>query len=216
MRCTACRQFRHGTCQHPEALRHYANDPETARTCAFFRSQHEVAPPRLRWTIPAPVWVSLLLLLVMTGLMGAVWTIDPRYFLGNPLRLERAVPTQATVGVPFTVTLRVTNLLHQTSTPFLVEISQDFLATADPAMPLPPPARINRYRDRLVFAYPPLPADGQRTLRLPFTPHRAGKTFFVARIYAPSNQLRHEIRDPLEVRNGRTVADRPVREGRPQ
>jgi len=203
LRCTSCRHHEASGCHHARGQALYTPDQEAAKKCSDFRSRYEVRRPRMLWTIPAPVWVSMLLLAVIIGLGAAAWFIDPigRYLHGNPIWPETVVPKQVTVGEPFYVTMRVRNLLNQTSTRIYIEIDKQFLAMADPIMPLPQPSPeyISRDSNRLVLQYQPLPAYGEMRLRLPFVPRASGTAPFIARIYAPSNQLRQEVSVPISV-----------------
>ncbi|MHB9130759.1 MAG: hypothetical protein ACYDBB_06675 [Armatimonadota bacterium] len=201
VRCSACRHYEDGGCRHTRAYTNFTPDLEAAKTCSAFRSRHEVHAPHILANIPAPAWVSLFLLLVIFGLAGAVWFIDPlgRYFLGNPLRLETAIPTQVAVGQPFEVTMRVTNLLNRPSTHIYVEIGKEILAVADPGMPDPRPESISRMRDRILLEYEPLPAGKFEVLHIPFIPRKQGIAKFSAKVYAPINQLRNEVNVPFNV-----------------
>lgn len=203
MRCPACRHFEAGECHHPHEAMRYTPDGEAAKNCPTFRSRNEVRDSRMHWNVPAPVWVSALLLLVMVALGVAAWFIDPagRYLYGNPLRLETVVPAQVTVGQPFTVTMRITNLLDRESTHIYIEIGDKFLANAMPAMPAPEPLRIGHYKSRLLLEYDPLQAGGQSIIQLPFTPIHKGNAPFVAKVYAPSNQLRHIVNVPIVMKD---------------
>jgi hypothetical protein len=152
--------------------------------------------------VSAPLWVSALLLLLFLGLAAAASFIDPieRYFTGgNPLRVETTVPEQVAVGQPFRATMLVTNLLNRPSTRFYVEFGEDFLATAEWSDASPRPLRIDRSYNRLILVYDALPPRGQRPLQFSFIARGKGVMPFTVRIYAPSNQLQHNIVAPIKV-----------------
>jgi uncharacterized protein (DUF58 family) len=157
--------------------------------------------------LPAPLWVATLLLLILTGLAAATWFIDPigRYFVGNPLRVETAVPQVVFVNEPFTVTMRLTNLINRPSSRIYLEIGDAFLRDMDWGTPSPPPERMDRYRNRLLLEFAPLPPNGQRIIQLPYTARRAPVAPFEAKIYAPSNQLHHKVLVPITVEPRSTV-----------
>lgn len=194
-----CRHSEGTGCRHPKAYPNYTPDGEAAKTCAEFRSRYEERAPRLMSSLPAPLWVSVLLVLILTSLAAAAWFIDPygRYFHGSPVRIETIVPDQVTAGTPFIVATRVTNLLDRPSTRIYVELGEDLLAAADWGTPSPAPRHIDRYYHRVLLEYEPLPPGGQRTYYFSFTPRRAGVVPIIARIYAPSNQLRYVINVPI-------------------
>jgi hypothetical protein len=202
MLCGDCRQYGDGSCRHPLAYARFRPDGQSAKSCAAFASRY-AARRGMMWAIPAPVWVASLLVLVLVGLAVSSWFIDPhgRYFRGNPLHVIAWVPDRVDVGQTFIITMRITNVLEETSSRIYLEIDDEFLQSAAPVMPLPEPrpARINRLNDRLVLEYPPLPAGGNLVVQLPFVPLRTGTAPFVARIYAPSNQLGPAIEKPIRV-----------------
>jgi hypothetical protein len=217
VRCSACRHYEDGGCHHARAYTNFTPDLEAAKTCPAFRSRNEVHAPHILANVPAPAWVSLFLLLVIVGLAGAAWFIDPlgRYFLGNPLRLDTTIPAQVTIGQPFVVNMTVTNLLDRVSTHFYLEIGKEILAIADPGMPDPPPAHISRFRDRLLHEYDPLPAGKAVKLNLPFIPRERGTATFSAKVYAPINQLRNEVNVPFTVvKDNSTITGSQKKEGR--
>jgi len=202
IRCTSCRHAEAASCRHPHGRTRFAAfAPENATRCPHFRARTEERQPSWRITVPAPVWVSAMMLLILVMLGSAIWFIDPtgRVLHGNPLRLETTVPRQVIAGQPFNITMRFTNILPQVSTRIFVEVSGGFLSVAEPGMPTPPPVRYSRTGDRLVFEYQPLPSGGQRVVQLPFVARNTGTAPFVARVYAPENQLRQEVRVPIEV-----------------
>lgn len=215
VRCASCRQYHDTDCRHAHGLSHFHADGEGAKECPYFDSRHTVREPNMLWTVPAPVWISAMLFLLVCVLFAAAWFVDPaaRYFLGNPLRLETSVPAQVTVGDPFQVTMRVRNLADRASTRIYLEIGEEFLAHATYSQPNPAPRRISSYRGRLLFEYDPLPAHGQQVLVLPFTLEDAQTVPFVARIYAPINQLRHPVSVPIIGRAKTAVLAPTRREG---
>jgi len=198
VRCPACRHFEAGGCHHPREAARYTPDGEAAKSCPSFRSRNELHDSSMQWNVPAPVWVSTLLLVILVGLCIAAWFIDPtgRYFRGNPLRLETMVPSQVMLGQQFYIKMRITNLMDRNSTRLYVEVGDEFLANALPGMPAPTPARISRTKNHLLLEYDPLPKYGWMTVLLPFTPMHKGAVPFTAKIYAPSNQLRQIVNTP--------------------
>ncbi len=201
VRCADCRHLEGGACVHTQHYGRFTPDLEAAKHCPGFASRYALRGPRMAWTIPAAAWVPLLLLVVMLGLAASAFFLDPagRFISGNPLRLEAVVQQQAYVGQPFEVDLRIINMFPQASSHIYLEFPQEFLDEADPNEPFPKPYQVSRFRDRLLLEYEPLPGGGQRTIRFLFTPHHRGTIQFVARLYAPSNQLRHEVKAPIEV-----------------
>lgn len=209
VRCPACRHFEAGGCLHAREAVRFTPDGEAAKACPGFRSRNEVPDSRMRWNVPAPVWVSALLLLILAGLVLAAWFIDPagRYIFGNPLRLETVVPAQVTLAQPFNVVMRITNLLDRNSTRIYIEVGGEFLASAAPGKPVlmingePALTRIGHYHNSLLLEAESLPANGQAIVQLPFTMLKRGSSPFIARVYAPSNQLRHVVKVPIEVKD---------------
>jgi len=141
------------------------------------------------------------MLLILLGLAIAGWFIDPamRYFHGNPLHLETAVPSQAPLGRTFFISMRITNEMNITSTRFYIVIGEQFMANVIAGTPSPEPRsrahyNIGRYRNRLVLEYDSLPGLSSVNIKLPFTPAKKGTLAFNARIYAPMNQLVQEVR----------------------
>ena len=203
VRCAGCRHHKDADCRHVHGLAHFRPDGDGANECPQFRSRHEVREPHMLLTIPAPVWVSGMLAVLVLVLLAAAWFVDPagRYFIGNPLRLETSVPAQVVPGEPFAITMRVQNLADRASTRIYLEIGEEFLARAAYRQPMPAPRRISSYRGRLLFEYDPLPAHGQQELVLPFTlrDDRTEPTIFQARVYAPMNQLRYPVQVPIVV-----------------
>ena len=216
VRCPACFHYEAGGCHHPREAARFTPDGEAAKDCPSFHSRNEVRDSHLHWNIPAPGWVSALMLLILLGLAIAGWFIDPsmRYFHGNPLRLETAVPFQASLGRPFNITMRITNKLGITSTRFYLEIGEQFMSDVLSGPPSPAPLSFARfttgqYKNRLVLEYDSLPAHGSENVLLPFIPRKKGALVFVARIYAPRNQLVGEVRSiPIQVKATRFTLDR--------
>ena len=197
VRCNDCRHHEGGACVHPRSQVHFTPDGEAAKSCPTFRSRHEARDSRIFTNLPAPLWVVALLMLVVGSLAVSIWFIDPfgRYFGGgNPLDLETQVPTQVVVNQEFTVTMRIRNLLNERSTPIYIEIPQEYMDVATPAMPLPRPRRITQSRERVVFEYAPLEAQAEYPLQLRFIQHKLGNATFVTRVYAPSSHLFREVR----------------------
>lgn len=200
-RCAYCRHHEGNGCRHPRAYVRYTPDGDAAKQCRDFASSHEVRGSRLVVGLPAPLWVSILLLLILGSMALAGWFIDPagRYFFGSPLRVETAVPQQVLAGEPFKVDLLITNLLDHPSAHVTLDIDSAFLADVDWQLPDPRPERLEADRTRLLLEYEPLPRGAQRHLMLYFTPRRDGVVTFGARIYAPGNQLRSRIAAPIQV-----------------
>ncbi|HEX2951119.1 MAG TPA: hypothetical protein VHV83_16365 [Armatimonadota bacterium] len=198
-RCTYCRHHEGNGCKHPKAYSRFTPDGDAAKNCPEFRSRGEIRGSQLMAKLPAPLWVSALVLVILLSLTAATWFVDPaeRYFLGNPLRVETAIPQEVLAGEPFQVTMRVTNLLNRPSSRIYVEIDNRFLSAVDWEMPQPQPERIDSDHNRLLLEYDSLPPNGQRTLLFTFTPRQASITPFTAKIFAPSNRLRHTMKIPI-------------------
>ena len=201
LHCDSCRHLQAGQCTHTRGKARYTPDGDAAKLCSVFSSSHELRGSRLMTMLPAPLWVSLLLFLILASLAIASWFIDPMrlYFRGSPLQVETAVPQEVTPGQSFVVTMRVTNLLSRPSTPYFLEISADFLQTVDWESSMPPASHVNAYHQRLFLEYEPLPPGGYRTMQLSFTPRQGEIAPFTAKLYAPSNQLRHTISAPIVI-----------------
>jgi len=201
VRCTFCRHHEGSGCRHPRAYVHFTPDGEAAKHCPEFSAHTEVRGSRMMLKLPAPLWVSLLLLLVLTGLAAAAWFIDPigRYFRGSPLRVQTTMPQQVEVDEPFIVKLAIQNLLDRPSTRVYVEIGSDFLSAVDWEVPYPHPERLESYQNRLLLEYEPLSPNSERVLQLPFIARHGGTAVFTAAIYAPSNQLIRRITVPIQV-----------------
>jgi len=200
-RCTACRHHEGTGCRHPRAFTRFTPDNQAAKDCPAFVSRHEVRGSRWLTQLAAPLWVSVLILLILGSLAAASWFIDPaaRYFRGNPLRVETAVEQQAIAGHPFQVRMLITNVMDRPSTRLYVEIGSEFLAHADWIVPTPQPKRLELDRQRLLLEYESLPRNGQLQLLLTFIPRQEGTLNFIARVFAPSNQMRRVIAVPVQV-----------------
>ncbi|MHB9026752.1 MAG: hypothetical protein ACYC7E_21685 [Armatimonadota bacterium] len=199
--CASCRHVEGTGCGHPVARARYSGDPNDAKGCPEFRSAHEERRPRMLWQVPAPVWVSFLLLTLLLAIFGASLFIDPAgsYLRGNPLRLETVAPAQVRQGEVDVVKLRVTNLLNRPSTRIYILVDKEFLAEADLVEPQPKPERVNPDRNRFVLEYPPVPARRSMLIKIGFIPRRSGSVTFSAKVYAPSHQLRHAVTVPILV-----------------
>ncbi|MHB0936035.1 MAG: hypothetical protein ACYDCO_04190 [Armatimonadota bacterium] len=193
MRCSYCRHYEGGACAHPRAHVHFAPDLEAAKSCPAFRSQFEVRDSRLLAQLPAPLWVVFLLTLIVGSLTAAAWFIDPygRYFFGNPLDLRADVPAMVTVGKPFTVTLRITNLLDKArSTPVYIEvIGNEYQLVSASSQP----RKITYNSEHFVLEYPPLDSGAMQSIRLQMVQRKLGGARFIARVYAPANHQSHEV-----------------------
>lgn len=176
----------------------YTADGQAAKACPEFHSHQEQRAPRLLSSLPAPLWVSLFISMILLALLLATLFIDQkgRYFFGSPLQVDTAIPAHAIVGHPFTITMRVTNLLtDQPSSRYYLVISDEFFRIMQWDAPPPRAERLDVSHHRLFFEYEPLPPSGQRTLQFSFIPRLGGTAPFIAQIYSPSNQL---LRDQLE------------------
>jgi hypothetical protein len=185
----------------------YTVDDQAAKTCPDFHSRHEVRGSRLMARLPAPLWVSLFICLVLCLLLSSLF-IDAkgRYFLGSPLKVETAMPVQAMVGKPFSITLRVSNLLtDQPSSRYYLVMRDDFLRTVHWGAPPPHADRIEASHHRLFFEFEPLPPGGNRTLQFSFIPQLGGTVPFIAQVYSPCNQLRDQITQHILVAGGGSV-----------
>lgn len=205
VRCSSCRHHEGSGCRHPRAYVRYTADGDAAKTCPEFHARTEVRSSRMLALLPAPLWVSALLFLILACVMLAAWFIDPlgRYFHGNPLRVETAIPREVVAGEPFTVTMRLTNLLDRPSTHIYVEIDDSFLRSVNWAnQPSPHPSHIAHQRHKLILEYEPLPPGGQCLLEYPLIPRGDEIAPFSARVYSPSNQLRHTLNVPIQVAQG--------------
>lgn len=191
VRCPACRHYEAGECHHPREAERYTPDGDAAKDCPSFRSRNEVRDIRMQWDVPAPVWVSSLLLVILLSLAVAAWFIDPalRYFRGNPLYLKHNVPPEVAVGQMFNIKMFITNPMNTTSTRYYIEIGEKFMAGVMPGVPMPEPLSVGHYRNRLVLEYDPLPSNSSQLVLLPFKALKKGTLSFSARIYAPRNQL---------------------------
>lgn len=181
---------------HPRAHLNFTPDLEAAKTCPVFRSRFDARDARILAQLPAPLWVVFLLTLIVGSLTAAAWFIDPngRYFFGNPLDLQANVPSVVTVNEPFTVTLRITNLLDTTrSTPIYIEIGKEYVAAALAGQVSPSPRKVTFSSDHYVLEYPPLGRGAVLPVHLQFIQHKLGEARFAARVYAPSNHLSHEV-----------------------
>ena len=172
-----------------------------AQNCRYFSSINEQAPTGWAKSLPIPLWVTLLLVLVCCYLAIITLFIDPHllYFRGNPLHVETIAPLEVMPDKSFIITMRVTNLLDQASTPYYLEIDANFLRSVDWESSTPPPFHVNYYHQRLFLAYEPLPSGGYRTVQLSFNPHRGKISPFSARLYAPGNHLQNTITIPLQL-----------------
>ena len=193
VRCSYCRHFEGGACAHPRAHVHFTPDLEAAKSCPAFRSQFEVRDSRLFAQLPAPLWVVFLLTLIVGCLTAAAWFIDPygRYFFGNPLDLRAEVPAIVTVGQPFTVTLRITNLLDKArSTPIYIEVigNEYQLISASNQ-----PRKITYNNEHVVLEYNPLGRGAMQAVRLQLVQRKLGDASFNVRVYAPANHQSHEV-----------------------
>ena len=197
VRCPDCKSFEEQRCAHPQMQARFTADGEAAKTCPAFASRYAERDSRFIANLPAPLWVSFSLLLVILGLSLLAWGIDPagRYFFGDRLQLSLAVPAKVPVNTPFQVRLRVTNPLDQPSTRLYIEIGEEFLANATAGEPTPRPEHIVRLRSqhRELLGYDPLPADGQRDFLLPFMLLQQRNTPLVVRLYSPINHLCKEV-----------------------
>lgn len=201
-RCTYCRHHEGRGCRHSRAYVNYTDDGEAAKFCAEFRSHDEVRGSRMTTKVPAPLWVSSLLLLIFLSLTFAAWFIDPlgRYFIaGDPLRVETTVPEQVVAGQPFTASMHIINLLNRPSTRLYVEFDRDFLDTVEWSNLSPQPVRMDRSQNRLLLEYHELPAGADSLLKFTFIAHERGIAPFAAKIYAPSTQLQRNITVPIRV-----------------
>ena len=198
MRCDDCVSFEGSACRHPQMHDRYTPDGEFAKKCPAFQSRYEERKSQWITVIPAPIWISFSLLLVVLGLSLLAWGIDPagRYFFGNRLQVELTMPEQVVVNKPFQVIMRLANPLEQPSTHVYIEIGEEFLTAAIAGTPTPRPERIVHIRpqNRLMFGYDPLPPRGLQQFSLPFTVVRRGDIPLVVRIYSPISHLCKEIR----------------------
>lgn len=213
VRCNYCRHFEAGACTHPRAYIHFTPDLEAAKSCPAFRSQFEVRDARMLAQLPAPLWVVFLLTLVVGCLTAAAWFIDPygRYFFGNPLDLRADVPAIVAVGKPFTVTLRITNLLDKArSTPIMIEVIGDEYQLISASNQ---PRKITYNNEHFVLEYAPLDSGAMRSIRLQLVQRKLGEARFIARVYAPGNHQSHEVN--TEIFALANLVDGGV-EGRPQ
>ncbi len=201
VRCGTCAHLESDACVLPAGQRYFTPDLEGAKQCPRFTSRHSVRGTRLLLHIPAPVWMSGMLLLLFGVLLLGTWFIDPawRYFRGNPIELKAIVPTQVMVGRPAVVTMRVVNKLNRASTRLYFDIGDDFLSAVKPGMPIPEPLRVTQVEKHLLLEYGELPAGGQMILQIPFIPQRVGTRAFSVRIFAPSNQLQQELSAPVAI-----------------
>lgn len=199
MRCANCRHLEDGACAHPKSYIHFTPDGEGAKHCPTFRSRQETRDSRIFTTLPGPVWVICLLVIIVGSLAAAAWFIDPlgRYFVGNPLSLEAHIPSQVPVNQPFFITMRISNLLPVRSTRIYIEIEKEYLDAALSGMPYPQPKRIIKSDDKVLFEYGPLEPNAELPIQLPFEQTKLGSAMFVARIYSPSTHLFREIRSPI-------------------
>jgi len=199
VRCTACEYLQGNVCTLPAGKAHFTADMNGAKFCPKFSSRYVVHGPRLFWHIPAPVWVSGLLLLIMLSLALGSWFIDPlwRIFRGNPLTLQVLIPEQVTLGKSAIVSLRVINRVNRASTRITLEIGDEFRQAVQLGNPAPPPSHIGVFNHHLLLEYDPLPAQGQLVVELPFVPRMTGAPRFGVRAYAPSNQLQQEVVAPI-------------------
>ena len=205
LRCACCRHHEGSGCSHPRAYVRYTEDGQAAKDCPDFHSRQEVRGSRLMARLPAPLWVSLLLGLILLGLLASSLFIDPRarYFVGSPLQVEMAIPSRTVVGRPFTITMRVTNLLaNQPSSRYYLVLNDDFFRIVQWDAPPPSAERMEASRNRLFFEYEPLPPGGQRILQFSFRPRLGGVAPFNAQIYSPSNQLRDQETREIPVLGG--------------
>ncbi|HEY3418013.1 MAG TPA: hypothetical protein VGM23_14135, partial [Armatimonadota bacterium] len=76
---------------------------------------------------------------------------------------------------------------------------KEFLAVAEPGMPLPTPERFDPDHSRFVLEYPPLPAGRSEVIQIPFIARRSGPVTFSAEVYAPSHRLQHTVNVPMLV-----------------
>lgn len=195
VRCAACTHLDGDACALHEGQRYFTPDMEGAKQCPRFTSKHAVRGTRLLLHIPAPLWMSGMLLLLFGVLLLGTWFIDPawRYFRGNPIELNAVLPAQATVGKPGVIALRVTNKLNRVSTRLYFDIGDDFMSAVKAGMPVPEPLRVTQAEKRLLLEYGQLAPGGQMVVQLPFVPQQIGPRTFSVRIYAPSNQLQQEL-----------------------
>lgn len=151
--------------------------------------------------IAAPIWVSLLLVVIFAGIALTALFIDSsnRYLYGNPLHVDTAIPKHVVAGQSFVVAMRISNTINRPSSHVYINVDKSFLAVVDWVMPLPKPLRIDRSRNRFIIEYEPIDARGDRVIQLPFIARHAGYVPFMAEIYAPSNQLRQTITAPIIV-----------------
>lgn len=201
LNCAFCLQHESIGCTHSTGRRHYTSDGLAAQNCRFFSSPHQITQAGRNFSLPAPLWISILFVLICCLLTAINWFIDPRhlYFRGSPLHIETTAPLEIIPDSSFLVTMRVTNLLDCASTPYYLEIDADFLKTVDWESSTPPPLHVNYYHQRLFLEYEPLPSGGYRTVQLSFNPHPGKIAPFSARLYAPGNRLRHTITVPLQI-----------------
>ena len=196
VRCGYCRHFDRDACTHPRFCERFTPDLEAAKSCPGFRSRFEAREAGVFAQLPAPLWVVFLLTLIVGCLTAAAWFIDPygRYFFGNPLDLQANVPAVVTTNQPFTVTLRITNLLENArSTRIYIEIGEEYVNAAIPGPAFPPPRKVTYSSNRFVLEYGPLGRGAVLPVRLQFIQHKLGEAKFVARVYAPGNHLSHEV-----------------------
>ena len=151
--------------------------------------------------VPAPIWVSLLIVFILAGMALAAFFIDSsnRYLYGNPLRVETAIPKHVLAGQPFVVAMRISNPIDRPSSHIYIDVDKSFLSVVDWVMPLPKPLRIDRSRNRLIIEYEPISPQGDRIIQFSFIARHSGYIPFKADIYAPSNQLRQTVTAPIIV-----------------
>ena len=192
LRCACCRHHVGSGCAHPRAYLRYTEDGQAAKDCPDFHSRQEVRGSRLMARLPAPLWVSLLLGLILFALLASSLFIDPkaRYFVGSPLRVEEAIPASTMVGRPFTITCGSPTCWRTSSASrYYLVMNEDFFRIVRWEAPPPGVEHMQVSRNRLFFSYEPLPPSGQRTLQFSFRPRLGGMAHFNAQIYSPSNQL---------------------------
>lgn len=205
VRCSYCRHFDGGTCTHPRAHVNFTPDLEAAKSCPAFRSRFEARDARILAQLPAPLWVVFLLTLIVGSLTAAAWFIDPygRYFFGNPLDLRADVPAVVTINQPFTITLRITNMLDTVrSTPVYIEIGEEYVSAALAGQASPAPRKVTYSSNHYVLEYGPLGRGAVLPVRLQFIQHKLGEARFVARVYAPGNHLSHEVNTTIYALSG--------------
>jgi hypothetical protein len=201
--CEHCVSFENGHCTHPREYVHWTPDGNGAKECPAFHSHFARAPQHWRRTVPAPVWVTGLLLLVVITFLLASLFIDRegRYFQGEKINLETVVPARARAGERCYVVMRIANPLDRTSTHLYIEVQDptDLVGVPDPV-----PDRTYRDAERVFMEYAPLAPGGWITVKIPFLPRDPGVINVMARLYAPRTQFRQEVPIKIEV-----VARRP-------